>query len=41
MPDFEYYDLNVQGPLAYVTLKRPDRLNTLAWVLERDCLSSG
>ncbi|NLU46408.1 MAG: enoyl-CoA hydratase/isomerase family protein [Syntrophomonadaceae bacterium] len=29
MPDFEYYDLNVQGPLAYVTLKRPDRLNTL------------
>lgn len=29
MPDFEYYKLEIKGPLAYVTLKRPDRLNTM------------
>lgn len=29
MPDFEFYSLEVNGPLAYVTLNRPDRMNTM------------
>ena len=29
MPSFEYYNLEVKGAIAYVTLNRPDRLNTM------------
>lgn len=29
MPDFEYYKLEFSGPIAYVTLNRPDRLNMM------------
>ena len=29
MPSFEYYHLEVKGAIAYVTLNRPDRLNTM------------
>lgn len=29
MPNYEYYDLQINGPMAYVTLNRPDRMNTL------------
>ncbi|MDD3852745.1 MAG: enoyl-CoA hydratase/isomerase family protein [Syntrophomonadaceae bacterium] len=39
MSKYEYYDLEVNGPLAYVTLNRPDRMNMMGFGPWKEILS--
>jgi enoyl-CoA hydratase/carnithine racemase len=42
MSEFEFFTLEMEGPIATVTLSRPDRMNAMGgWALERNPSGTG